>query len=46
MQEAGCTQISLGIETLSKEELETIGKNYDVDKLYETIKRVQKYKKL
>lgn len=43
MQEAGCTQISLGIETLSKEELETIGKNYDVDKLYKTIKRVQKY---
>lgn len=43
MEKAGCKQISLGIETLSKKELEFIGKKYDVDKLEETIKRVQKY---
>ena len=43
MHESGCTQISLGIETLSKTELNEIGKEYDVDALYETIKRVQKY---
>lgn len=43
MRESGCTQISLGIETLSKTELNEIGKEYDVDVLYETIKRVQKH---
>lgn len=43
MQESGCIQISLGIETLSQSELKEIGKKYDVDKLYETIKRVQKH---
>ena len=43
MNESGCTQISLGIETLSKIELNEIGKKYDVDSLEETIKRVQKY---
>lgn len=43
MNESGCTQISLGIETLSKIELNEIGKKYDVDSLEGTIKRVQKY---
>ena len=39
----GCKQISLGIETINKEELAYIDKKYDVDNLEETIKRVQKY---
>lgn len=43
MSKAGCKQISLGVETLSKEELNYIGKNYNVDNLEYIIKRVQKY---
>ena len=43
MSDAGCKQISLGIETINKEELAYIDKEYDVDNLEETIKRVQKY---
>lgn len=43
MSKSGCIQISLGIETLSKKELDFIGKKYEVDKLEEIIKRVQKY---
>ena len=43
MSDAGCKQISLGIETINEKELAYIGKKYDVDNLEETIKRVQKY---
>lgn len=43
MAKSGCKQISLGIETLSKTELEYIGKKYDVDNLENVIKRVKKY---
>ena len=43
MSDSGCKQISLGIETINKEELAYIGKKYNVDELEETIKRVQKY---
>lgn len=43
MSDAGCKQISLGIETINKNELAYIGKKYDVEKLEEIIKRVQKY---
>lgn len=43
MSNAGCKQISLGIETINKDEPTYIGKKYDVDNLEQTIKRVQKH---
>ena len=43
MSNAGCKQISLGIETINKDELTYIGKKYDVDNLEQTIKKVQKH---
>lgn len=43
MSESGCKQISLGVETINKEELIYIGKEYNVNRLKEIINRVQNY---
>ena len=41
MGESGCTQITLGIETLSEKELASIDKKYDLSKVPEVVEKIK-----